>query len=221
MVDVSVVRPNVDYLELKEMAEFARRYRFIGAHSMTCYIPELVELLRGVPEVLIGGVVGFPFGTSNTEAKVLETELAIEAGAKEIDMVQNVGFLMYGWDERVEHDIRQVVNAASPLPVKVILETAYLNEDQIVRACRIAQRAGVGFAKTSTGHAPTAATPEVVALMKQTVGDAVVVKAAGGMTNVAEFVSMYHAGARRFGIGLHFAKRIIAELEAMDAPYEL
>ena len=214
MVDVSVVRANVDYEELKELAEFARRYKCIGAHPMTCYVRELSEMLRDVPEVLVGGVVGFPFGSQPTEVKVYETRLAIEAGAKEIDVVQNIGFLRSGWDERVESDIHDVVEAAAPLPVKVIFEIAYLTDDEIVRSCKAAVRAGAAFVKTATGHAPSGATPEAVTLMRNSVPSNVVVKAAGGVKTLDSFIAHYKAGARRFGINVPFTKQIITELEA-------
>lgn len=213
MTDVSVVRADVEFSEVEEMASFAIEHGCIGAHAMPCYVRRLSDLLSDHHHILVGGVVGFPFGSSRTEVKVLETRLSVEDGAREIDVVQNVGFLRSGWDERVVEDIRAVVEAASPLPVKVILETAYLSRDEIVRSCVAAKRAGAAFVKTSTGHGPAGATPEHVALMRETVGDDLGVKAAGGMRDAASVMANYRAGATRFGVGLGFAREIIRELQ--------
>ena len=220
IIDVSVVRAEVNYSEIEDMAQFAREYRFIGAHAMTSYVKKLSDMLADCPEVLVGGVVGFPFGSNRTEVKVLETKLAIEDGAREIDVVQNIGFLKSGWDDLVEADIHAVVAAAAPVPVKVILENAYLTNEEIVRGCLAAQRAGAHFVKTSTGHAPSMATPEDVALMNQTVGDTMQIKAAGGIKSLDFLAALYRAGARRFGIGVQFTREIIRELEVHgDAGY--
>lgn len=220
LIDVSVVRAEVDLIELEEMAQFVREHRFIGAHAMTCYVKKLSGMLADCPEVLVGGVVGFPFGSCRTEVKVLETKLAIEDGAREIDVVQNIGFLRSGLDDRVEADIHAVVAAAAPLPVKVILENAYLTSAEIVRGCLAAQRAGAHFVKTSTGHAPSMATPEDVALMKKTVGETMQIKAAGGIKSIDFLAALYRAGARRFGISVQFTRGIISEMEARgDAGY--
>jgi deoxyribose-phosphate aldolase len=213
MIDFSVVRPDVTEKELAEFITNVKKYHFIGAHAMPCYIPHLREALKDYPDVLIGGVIGFPFGTSKTEIKVAETKAAIKDGCHEIDMVMNIGKLLSGDYAYVEHDIHAVVKAAQTMPVKVIFEIHFLTLDQIRKACEISVKAGAKFVKTSTGNAPSGATVEAIRIMKETVKDNAQVKASGGIRTVMQFVELYQAGARRFGISAASTLKIFKELE--------
>ena len=132
-------------------------------------------------------------------------------GCDELDMVINVGLLRSGQYQRVLDDIRGVVEVAGTAPVKVILECHYLSDEQIRRGCELCIEAGAAFVKTSTGWAPTGATLENVALIKSCVGDAIGIKAAGGIRGLETLIEMYRRGARRFGIGLSTATRIFEE----------
>jgi len=144
-------------------------------------------------------VVGFPSGTETTEAKVAEARDAISAGAAEIDMVIHVGRLKAKDYVYVERDIRAVVEATTPRPVKVILETGALDRDEKVIGCALAKAAGAAFVKTSTGFGPGGATAEDVALMRKVVGEDFGVKASGGVRTAADARKMLEAGANRLG----------------------
>ncbi len=165
------------------------------------------RLVAGSP-VVVASVIGFPHGSHRPETKALEARLAIDDGARELDMVMAVGRLRSGDEAAVRDDIAAVVAVARPheVLVKVILETCYLSAEQIVAACRLAEEAGADFVKTSTGFGvnpggPTGATPEAIRLMLDTVGDRLGVKASGGIRTWDEAVMYLAMGCRRLGVG--------------------
>lgn len=145
-------------------------------------------------------VIGFPLGATTTTVKAFEARDAVVNGATEVDMVINIGAAKDGDWDTVEEDIRAVVTVVgAEALVKVIIETCYLNEKEIVEACHCAQRAGADFVKTSTGFGSAGATAEHVALMRQTVGPDMGVKASGGVRTPADVAAMVAAGANRIG----------------------
>lgn len=152
-------------------------------------------------DVKVCCVVGFPLGAMSTRAKACEARIAVEDGAEEIDMVVNIGAVKDGNYDRVEEDIRAVVEASGGAVVKVILETCLLTREEIVETCRCAVKAGAGFVKTSTGFSTGGATVEAVHLMRETVGDSVKVKASGGIRTCGQAKAMIEAGADRIGAG--------------------
>jgi deoxyribose-phosphate aldolase len=157
------------------------------------------DRLRDTP-VQVCTVVGFPLGATLSEVKADEARRSIERGATEIDMVVNLGALKSGEDAAVRDDIAAVVVASHPRAiVKVILETALLTDEEIVRGCELARAAGAEFVKTSTGFGPGGATAQHVALMRRTVGHAMGVKASGGIGSRADAAEMIAAGATRIG----------------------
>ena len=160
------------------------------------------EQLKG-SGVIVSAVVGFPHGANRPETKALESRLAIQDGARELDMVMNIGRFLSGDYALIQADIAGVVAEAKPsgVLVKVILETCYLNPDQIIKACLIARDAGADFVKTSTGFGDGSATPEAVALMVRTVAPALGVKASGGIKTWAMAVAYLEQGCTRLGIG--------------------
>lgn len=165
------------------------------------------RLVAGSP-VVVASVVGFPHGSHRPETKACEARLAIDDGARELDMVMAIGRLLSGDGAAVRDDIAAVVAVARPhdVLVKVILETCYLSAEQIVMACRLAEEAGADFVKTSTGFGvnpsgPTGATPEAIRLMLDTVGDRLGVKASGGIRTWDEAVMYLAMGCRRLGVG--------------------
>ena len=162
--------------------------------------------------MLVCTVIGFPLGATNTEVKVFEVEDAIKNGASEVDMVINIGALKDERYDEVQKDIEGVVAAANGKTVKVIIETCLLTDDEKVKACELSKAAGADFVKTSTGFAGGGATPEDVKLMKDTVGDALEVKASGGVRNLEDFNKMLEAGATR--IGASAGVQIIQGLES-------
>jgi deoxyribose-phosphate aldolase len=144
-------------------------------------------------------VIGFPLGATSTAAKVFETEEAILDGANEIDMVINVSKLKDGDDVYVFDEIRQIKEACGQLTLKVIIETSLLTEEEKIRACQIAKKAGADFVKTSTGFSTGGATVEDIMLMRKTVGPDLGVKASGGVRDLETMQAMIKAGATRIG----------------------
>jgi deoxyribose-phosphate aldolase len=215
MIDLSAVRAEVDMAEVRQLAEAARRYNCVCAFVLPCYLPELKSLLADCPSVGVGGVVGFPSGAHSTATKVAEAREQRAQGATELDMVINVGMLRSGRDDYVSNDIREVVEAAEGVPVKVILEAHHLTDEQIVRGSWLAVGAGASFVKTGTGWAPTGATLHNVQLIKSTVGNLAKVKAAGGVRDLETIVEMVQLGVARFGIGLKSGAKIFKQCEAL------
>jgi deoxyribose-phosphate aldolase len=153
--------------------------------------------------VLLCTVIGFPHGTVTTATKVAETIEAVKHGAIEVDMVMNLGLFASGEYEQVQDDIAQVVKAAKSTnpkaEIKVILETCLWTDEQVIRACELTEAAGADFVKTSTGFAASGATPEVISIMRKTVGDRLGVKASGGVRTLDALIDMAEAGASRVG----------------------
>jgi len=161
-------------------------------------IERCARALRGTDVGTIT-VIGFPHGAHHTKTKVAEAAQAIDDGAVELDMVLPIGLLRAGDDAGVELDIAAVVSSANGRPVKVILETGYLTDEQIARACKVSEAAGAAFVKTSTGYGPRNATVADVTLMRASVSSHVGIKAAGGIRNLADALALLDAGATRLG----------------------
>ena len=212
MMDVSVLKPDNNENDVKEMVAFAKEKQCIAVFSLPAYTPDVVRYLDGETSIQVGGVAGFPSGSEMTSIKVAQTKELIKAGATEIDMVINVGKAKIGNFDYILEEIKQVIAAADGAPVKSIFECHYLTDDEICRLSEIGCKAGVSYIKTGTGWAPTGATKENVTLMKSVVGDRVKIKAAGGIRDLATLEGIYACGAVRFGIGLQSAKEIFLEL---------
>ena len=211
MIDLTAVRAEDDEAVVRALADAAKKYRPICVCTLPGHTPLLRHLLADEPDIHIVGAVGFPSGGNTTATKVAETQELLHMGCSELDMVINIGLLRSGRYQRVLDDIRGVVDVAGAAPVKVILECHYLSPDQIRVGCELCIQAGASFVKTSTGWAPTGATLENVALIKSCVGDAIAVKAAGGIRDLDTVMEMYRLGARRFGVGLSSAISIFEE----------
>jgi len=200
LIDHTILKPESVRADIERICREALQYRFASVCVNPCWVPLVARLLAGSP-VAVCSVVAFPFGATSTAAKVAESEIAVGEGARELDMVINIGALRSGDDALVLSDIAAVVSAAHRrnATVKVILETALLSESQIVAACHMAQQAGADFVKTSTGFASGGATVAVVELMRRTVGPDMGVKASGGIRTLEDFEKMVAAGASRIG----------------------
>ena len=197
-IDHTVLKPDATEEQIKSICQEAARHGFASVCINPTWVPLAYKMLHGhISKVCT--VVGFPLGATLPEVKALETRLAVEKGADEIDMVMNVGALKSGDYELVEHDIRAVVRAAGRQIVKVILETCLLTDEEKVKASAIAQRAGANFVKTSTGFSSGGATVKDVALMRKVVGPQMGVKASGGVRTYDEACKMFEAGATRIG----------------------
>lgn len=197
-IDHTLLKADATSDEVRELCREAREHQFASVCVNPTHVALSAELLRGSP-VKVCTVVGFPLGATTTFSKVSETKEAVANGADEIDMVINIGALKNGEDHLVEEDMREVVRAASGRVTKAIFETALLSDDEVVRACRMAKRAGLDFVKTSTGFGPGGATVHHVALMRKTVGRSMGVKASGGVRDLEGAQAMLEAGATRIG----------------------
>lgn len=198
-IDHSLLRPELTLDEVRAGCELAARY----AVKSVCCRPADVSLCAQELEgtgVEVGTVVGFPHGSSTTATKVFEAKRAIEEGATELDMVVNIGWLKSHEYGAVEEEIRQVVEVASGHAlVKVILENAYLDDEEKRQGCRAADAAGADFVKTSTGFAPSGATIPDLILMRESVSPEVQVKAAGGVRTLDALLEVMSVGVTRVG----------------------
>ena len=215
MIDLSCVKTNVTMQELNEMVDLAKKYRFICCFAMPCFTPWLAEQIKDEKDILLGGTIGFPSGADLSSTKLAAERELLAMGCDEIDMVINVGALKSGMYDYVKEEIAAVVKTAEGIPVKSILEVAYLTDYEIQKASELAVSAGVTFVKTGTGWAPTPSTVEHVKLIKSVVGDAAYIKAAGGVKDLKTIREMVDAGCSRFGIGIKSVKSILQELESM------
>lgn len=211
LIDVSAVRTDVTLSEIDQLVEVAKKYNCICTFAMPCFTEYLIDKLKDTPNTMIGGVVGFPSGADTTSIKIMTAKEMIAIGCKELDMVINVGALKSGKYDIVKDDIKSVVDAAGDIPVKSILEIAYLTDDEIARGSEIAVEAGVTFVKTGTGWGPKPTTVETIKLIKSTIGDSAYIKAAGGVRDLDTLLSMIDAGCSRFGIGIRSAISILQD----------
>jgi deoxyribose-phosphate aldolase len=197
-IDHSLLKPEMTRDEVRQGCEIAKKYDVASVCCKPSDVAFCAEILKGT-DVEIGTVVGFPHGSSTTATKVFETKTAIADGATEIDMVLNIGLLKSGLYEEVKSDIKAVVDAAGGKMVKVILENAYLTDDEKVAACKLCEAAGAHYVKTSSGYAPTGATVADVKLMRASVSPKVKVKSAGGVRTLDALIEMLDAGIERSG----------------------
>ena len=198
MIDHTLLKPEAPEAEILTLCQEARANGFFSVCVNPANVALAARELAGSP-VKVCTVVGFPLGATTSAVKAFETRDAIAHGAQEIDMVINVGALKSGLMDQVEADILAVVEAAGDVPVKVILETALLTDDEKVAACQASKAAGAAFVKTSTGFSKGGATVEDIRLMRRTVGPEMGVKASGGVRDRETAIAMADAGATRLG----------------------
>jgi deoxyribose-phosphate aldolase len=199
-IDHSILKPDFTYADVAAGAELALKYNTASYCIRPMDVAAAAKALAG-STVNVCTVIGFPHGSTTTATKAFETQDAISNGATEIDMVINVSALLSGDFDYVEKDIRAVVEVAHAkgASVKVIFETAFLNDEQIVKACELTERAGADYVKTSTGFASEGATTHNVSLMKQTVGDRLKVKSSGGVRTLDQLIDYMDIGVTRSG----------------------
>ncbi len=199
IIDHTLLAPETDEVGIIDLCYEAMEYEF----ASVCVNPSWVKLsakLLSKSNVNVCTVIGFPLGSNTTESKVFETKNAIENGADEIDMVLNIGALKGENYELVEKDIHSVVEAAKGKAlVKVIIEACLLTDEEIKIACELSVKAGADYVKTSTGFSLHGATLKDVALMRETVGKSIGVKASGGVRSIDDIKAMVEAGATRIG----------------------
>ena len=220
MIDHSLLRPELTLDDVTAGCEIAATHEVVSVCCKPSDVVQAGRLLAGT-RVLVGTVVGFPHGSSTTATKVFEARRALDEGARELDMVINIGRLRGGQREEVADDIRAIVEVAATTGalVKVIFENAYLTDDEKVLACRLTEEAGADFVKTSTGFAPTGATMDDLRLMRRSVGPRMQVKAAGGVRTLDTLLAMVAIGVSRFGATATVA--MLADAKARAAIGEL
>ena len=218
--DHTNLKPTSGISEIEQLCNEAAKYNFAAVCIAPRWVTDSAKFLfsLGAISVHVCTVVGFPHGNATSKGKAFETAHAIAEGASEIDMVISIGDLKDGNERVVEHDIAAVVESAHSHQaiVKVILETAYLDKDEIVLGCQLAASAGADFVKTSSGFGPGSAKVDVVQLMRETVGETVRVKAAGGIKTLTDARTMLDAGASRLGCSssLQIMEELRGELAA-------
>lgn len=197
-IDHTVLGANAQEEKIAKLCAEAKEWKFASVCVNSCWAKYCANALKGTG-VNVCCVVGFPLGAMSTLAKAQEAAIATADGATEIDMVINVGWLKDKKDDLVENDIHEVKKACGKAHLKVIIETCLLTDEEKVRACQLAVKAGADFVKTSTGFSTAGAKAEDVALMRKTVGPSIGVKAAGGIRTYEDAVKMIEAGANRLG----------------------
>ena len=197
-IDHTLLKADASQEQIETLIEEAKKYDFASVCVNPTWVSFAAQVLKGT-DVKVCTVIGFPLGANTPELKAFETSDAIQNGADEVDMVINIGALKSRNFDLVERDIRAVVEAAKGTLVKVIIETCLLTDDEKVRACQLAQKAGADFVKTSTGFSTGGATVEDVALMRKTVGPDMGVKASGGARSYEDALAFIKAGATRIG----------------------
>jgi len=199
-IDHTLLAPNTTPSSIDRLCDEALEYGFAAVCVNPVWVRRAVQKLRG-SKVKVASVVGFPLGANATETKVMEARRALREGAREIDMVINIGLLKERQYDQVRQDIARVADACREVGAicKVIIEAALLTDEEKVIACRLAQEAKADYVKTSTGFGPGGATVFDVALMRETVGPEMGVKASGGIHTTEEAKEMIAAGATRIG----------------------
>lgn len=199
-IDHTLLRADAMADDVRRLCEETARSGFASACVASCWASFAREQLdrAGARRIPVCCVVGFPFGSASSAAKVAEAGQAVKDGAGEIDMVINVGFLRSGLGEQAAAEIRAVVKASGGATVKVIIETCYLTDEQKIAAARYVRDAGAGFVKTSTGYGPTGARLEDVALLAREV-PGIRIKASGGIRTYEQARAFIEAGASRIG----------------------
>ena len=209
LIDHTLLKPEAAETDIKKLCEEAAEFHFASVCVNPVWVKRAAGFLKGTG-VPVCTVIGFPLGATLPDVKAYEARRAIFDGAREVDMVINVGALKSGDDCAVEDDIRGVADAAHANGVlcKVIIETALLTDEEKVRACLAAKNAGADFVKTSTGFSTGGATAADVSLMRRTVGHALGVKASGGVKGIDDARTMFEAGATRIGasVGVKIAQ---------------
>ncbi len=220
MLDHSTLQPWLTEKDIRHGCGIALKYGTASVCARPCDVPILAEMLEG-SGVKVCTVIGFPHGTNETAVKLAEAQLALAEGCEELDMVLNIGWLKAGNCAEVENEIRMIASAAHQAGaiLKVILETCYLTEEEKITACRLSERAGADFVKTSTGYGSAGCTIEDLKLMRANVSEKVRIKGSGGIRDLDTVLAAREAGASRCGVSA--TEKIMAEAEQRFAEGKL
>ncbi|AKJ43521.1 deoxyribose-phosphate aldolase [Pragia fontium] len=197
-IDHTLLNMDATEAQITKLCEEAITHHFYAVCVNSGYVPLAAKCLKDT-NVTVCSVIGFPLGAGLTSSKVFEAQAAIEAGAQEIDMVINVGWLKSGKFDEVKHDIQMVQNACGNVPLKVILETCLLTDEEIVQVCHMCKEIGTAFVKTSTGFSKSGASVHATKLMRESVGPVMGVKSSGGVRDRETAKAMIEVGATRIG----------------------
>jgi len=197
-IDHTNVKADATTDDIKKLCSEAVEYKFHSVCITPFRVKDAKNFLSG-KETEIICVVGFPFGFTTTQEKVLEAQTAISDGATEIDMVINIGTVKDNNWQYVEDEIRQIADSIKPIGLKVIMEIGFLTKDELTKACQVAERAGAKFVKTATGYGPRTPTSEDIKIMREAVSKQIQIKASGGIHDLETAKSMIEAGADRIG----------------------
>jgi len=197
-IDHTLLKPTATTSDIIDLCLEAKTHQFFAVCIHSCYVPLAKKELAG-SGVKLAAVIGFPLGAMATDSKVSEARYCIAHGADEIDMVINLGWLKSGRFEKVKNDIKSIKDAVGDKTLKVIIETCYLTDAEKRKACALALESKADFVKTSTGFGTGGATPEDVQLMKEVVGDAMKIKASGGIKDKSTALRYIEEGVSRIG----------------------
>jgi deoxyribose-phosphate aldolase len=211
-IDHTLLKADATAKDIEKLCAEARENHFYSVCVNGSWVGQARHFLEGTG-VKVASVVGFPLGAMSSDAKRFETEAAIDDGAREIDVVLNIGRLKDGDDKFVFRELCDVVEAADEWSVKIILETCLLTDEQKIRACKLVVESGAHFVKTSTGFSSAGATIADVKLMRETVGPKFGVKASGGIRDTKTALAMIEAGATRLGTsaGMAIVKGLVED----------
>lgn len=212
-MDISTVRTDVHADEIDQMIDMVKENNCVCAVPMPWAVKYTIDALKEEKDIVVSGVVGFPSGAETTFIKTAMAKEMLSMGCSELDMVINVSAMLSGQYDYVKQDVHAVVEAAGDVPVKAIIEVGYLTEDQIKRASELVVDAGAAFVKTGTGWGPRPTVVKDIQLIKETIGDAAFIKAAGGVGSLKIMQDMAAAGCDRFGIGVRSAAKIFEEVK--------
>ncbi len=196
-VDHTLLKPIATWEDIKKICDEAKEMKVASVCIPPSYVKQASEYLKN--DIAVCTVIGFPLGYNTTKIKIEEAKDAIENGAKEIDMVINIGDAKAGLFDKIENEIRQIKEAIGDKILKVIIETCYLTEDEKIALCKVVSNAKADFIKTSTGFGTNGATLEDIKLMKQNVSKDVAIKAAGGVRTIEDAQNFINEGATRLG----------------------
>jgi deoxyribose-phosphate aldolase len=209
-IDQSLLKADNTPDQVVQLCEGAVKYGFYSVDVLPCYVHFALKHLVG-SDVKVITVIGYPLGANTTAIKVLEALKAVKDGAEEIDMVMNIGLFKAGEYREVKKDIHEVACAVKPKPVKVIIETGFLTNEEIVKASKLVKEAGAAFVKTGTGYGPKGATVPDIKLIRKAVGKQMGIKAAGGIRTAKQAIALIKAGATRLGTssGVEIVKELL------------
>ncbi|MDC7289391.1 deoxyribose-phosphate aldolase [Blautia schinkii] len=214
LIDISAVRTPHNIIDIMEVVEVAKKYRFINVHALPCWVKDLSQLLKDEPDIYVGAPVGFPSGAHRTEVKLLEAKYLVEDGAQEIDIVMNIGKLKNKEYDYVLNELKLIIDSMpDDVLKKVIIEMNCLTDEEVKKACELVMESGADFIKTGTGWVPGRVNLERVKMIKDMTHGKIKLKVAGGIRTREEFLKMVAMGVERFGINTQSALEIVSSFE--------